>query len=116
MTTRYCFALDLRDEANAIAEYEQHHKAVWPEIQASIREAGIADMQIFRTGNRLFMIMEVKPGFSFAKKAAMDAGNAVVQRWETLMSTYQQTLPWAKTGEKWVLMNKLFELGTNRDI
>ena len=40
----------------------------------------------------------------------MDEGNPKVQEWENLMWTYQQALPWAKPGEKWVLMEKMFEL------
>nr|MBP6989121.1 L-rhamnose mutarotase [Ferruginibacter sp.] len=33
-----------------------------------------------------------------------------VQQWETLMWKYQQALPAAKPGEKWMLLNKIFEL------
>jgi L-rhamnose mutarotase len=33
-----------------------------------------------------------------------------VQEWEELMWKYQQAIPGAKPGEKWVLMNKIFEL------
>ena len=67
---RYCLALDLKDDPSLIAAYEAHHQAVWPEILASIREAGILDMQIYRTGNRLFMIMEVSDAFDAAAKSA----------------------------------------------
>lgn len=107
---RYCFALDLADDAKLIAEYEAYHRAVWPEILQSIRDAGIAAMEIYRFANRLFMIMEVTPAFSFEKKAAMDAGNAKVQEWEQLMWKYQRAIPGAKPGEKWVLMEKIFDL------
>jgi L-rhamnose mutarotase len=107
---RYCFALDLKDDAKLIAAYEAYHRNVWPEILKSIKEAGIEDMEIYRTGNRLFMVMEVNNSFSFEKKAAADANNSKVQEWEALMSTYQQALPFAKPGEKWVLMDRVFEL------
>jgi L-rhamnose mutarotase len=33
-----------------------------------------------------------------------------VQEWERLMWTYQQSLPFAEPGEKWVLAEKIFEL------
>jgi len=33
-----------------------------------------------------------------------------VQAWETLRDSYQQRLPWSAAGEKWVLMEKIFEL------
>ena len=106
----YCLALDLKDDPALIAEYEKRHREVWPEILDSIKQAGIIRLDIFRTGNRLFMILEGDDSFSFDKKAAMDAGNQKVQEWEDLMWTYQQALPWAKPGEKWKLMDKIFEL------
>jgi L-rhamnose mutarotase len=33
-----------------------------------------------------------------------------VQEWEELMWKYQQALPCAERGEKWMLMEKIFEL------
>jgi L-rhamnose mutarotase len=107
---RYCLALDLVDDAQLIAEYEKYHEKIWPEIHDSITSGGITDMQIYRFGNRLFMIMETDATFSFDKKGAMDAANPKVQDWEQLMWKYQQAIPGAKPGEKWVLMNKIFSL------
>ena len=107
---RYCFALDLKDDPALIADYERHHEQIWPEIEASIRNSGITGMDIYRTGNRLFMIMDTNETFSFARKADADAANPVVQDWETLMWHYQQALPGALPGEKWRLMTNLFTL------
>jgi L-rhamnose mutarotase len=109
---RYCLALDLVNDAVLIAEYEKWHTSenAWPEIKKSILDAGITQMEIYRTGNRLFMIMETDDTFSFEHKAAMDAVNPKVQEWEKLMWKFQFSLPWAKEGEKWVMMNKIFEL------
>ncbi|TRZ76851.1 MAG: L-rhamnose mutarotase, partial [Chitinophagaceae bacterium] len=67
--TRYCFALDLKDDPNLIAAYEEYHRSVWPEIIQSIKEADIKSLEIYRVSNRLFMIMETGPDFSFEKKA-----------------------------------------------
>jgi L-rhamnose mutarotase len=110
---RYCLALDLIDDPALIAEYEHWHKSenAWPEIRKSILDSGIANMEIYRTGNRLFMIMETDDAFSFEQKSAMDEANPKVQEWEQLMWKFQQPLPWAKQGEKWILMDKIFELG-----
>lgn len=105
---RYCLALDLKDDPALIAEYEFHHRQVWPEIIASIRDSGILTMEIYRTDNRLFMIMETRDDFSFETKALADAANPKVQAWEKLMWNYQQALPHAKPGQKWVLMEKIF--------
>ncbi len=107
---RYCLALDLRDEPQLIAEYETYHRAVWPEILESITSSGITTLEIYRAGNRMFMIMEVDNTFSFERKGAMDAANPKVQEWEELMWKYQQAIPVAKPGEKWVLMDKIFTL------
>jgi L-rhamnose mutarotase len=109
---RYCLALDLKNDPQLIAEYENWHKSenAWPEIKQSIRDSGILSMEIYRLSNRLFMIMDVSDDFSFERKAAMDAGNEKVQEWETLMWKYQLPLPWAKPGEKWMLMDKIFQL------
>src|SRR6185503_9744496 len=106
---RYCLALDLKDDAALIAEYEAHHRKVWPEILQSIKDAGIEQMEIYRTGNRLFMIMETNDSFNFEQKAKADAANDKVQQWEKLMWKYQQAIPAAKPGEKWVMMEKIFE-------
>lgn len=110
MTKRYCLALDLIDDAVLISEYEQWHEHVWPEILESITSSGIEQMEIYRISNRLFMIMDVNDDFSFEAKSKADASNEKVQEWEKLMWNFQQALPFAKPGEKWVLMNKIFSL------
>ena len=107
---KYCLALDLKDDAKLIEEYEHYHKNVWPEIIESIKGSGIEVLDIYRTGNRMVMIIEANEDFSFEKKSAMDAANPKVEEWEKLMWRFQQPLPWAKTGEKWILMDKIFEL------
>ncbi len=107
---RYALALDLKDDPASIAEYERYHERIWPEIEQSIRVSGITNMEIYRVGNRLFMVMEIDETFSFEQKAAADAANPTVQEWEALMWQYQQALPMAKPGEKWLLKNKIFTL------
>ncbi len=108
--TKYCLALDLVDDPSLIEAYENWHKNVWPEVIKSITEAGITQMEIYRTGNRLFMIMETDEHFDPVKKSANDAVNKKVQEWEQLMWKFQQPIPWAKDGEKWVLMQRIFNL------
>lgn len=107
---RYCLAVDLINDQHLIAEYEQYHEKIWPAIKASIKDAGILQMEIYRIENRLFMIMETSAAFSFEHKAIMDSSNDKVEEWEALMWKYQQALPTAKKGEKWMLMKKIFDL------
>jgi L-rhamnose mutarotase len=110
MTKRYCLTLDLKDDPELIAAYKHHHEKVWPEIVESIKNVGILDMEIYLLGTRMFMIMEVDETFSFEKKAEADAKNPKVQEWETLMWRFQQALPEARPGEKWLLMDRIFKL------
>ncbi|PYT80671.1 MAG: L-fucose mutarotase [Acidobacteria bacterium] len=110
MTKRYCQTLDLKDDPKLIAEYRRYHERIWPEITRSICDAGIEDMEIYLLGTRLFMIMEVNDIFSFEKKAKADAANPTVREWEELMWKFQKSLPGAKPGEKWMLMERIFKL------
>lgn len=108
---RYCLALDLKDDPALIAEYERYHERIPDAIDQSIRAAGIVNLEIYRIGTRLFMILEADDSFSFERKAAMDAANPAVQDWERLMWQFQQALPMAQPGEKWLLMKPIFGLG-----
>jgi L-rhamnose mutarotase len=110
MTRRLCLTLDLKDDPALIAEYKRYHQKIWPEITDSIKAAGIEDMEIYLLGTRLFMIMEVNEQFSFEAKAESDRQNRKVQDWERLMWQFQQPLPDAKPGEKWLRMERIFKL------
>lgn len=107
---KYCLALDLKSDDKLIAEYERYHQDVWPEIIDSIKNSGITGLEIYRVDNRLFMIMETDETFSFERKNEMDNSNSKVQEWENLMWKYQQALPGAQPGGKWMLMKKIFDL------
>jgi len=106
---RFILTLDLKDDAALIAEYDARHKKVWPEIKTSIKESGVEAMNIYRLGNRLCMLMEVSDGFTFERKAKLDAENPIVQEWENLMSTFQQPLS-SSANEKWQIMEEIFDL------
>lgn len=107
---RYCLALDLKNDEQLIAQYEKYHEQVWPEIIKSIKDSGIISLEIYRISNRLFMIIEAADDFTFEQKNKLDAANEKVQEWEQLMWKYQQALPTAQPGEKWMLMKNIFSL------
>jgi L-rhamnose mutarotase len=110
MKRHFCLTLDLKDDPRMIAEYKRYHEKIWPEITRSIRDSGIEDMEIYLLGTRMFMIMEVNESFSFEAKNKADQLSSRVQAWETLMSKFQQVLPQAGPGEKWLLMERIFKL------
>lgn len=109
MPRRYCLTLDLKDDPALIAQYRAHHQAVWPGVLDSLRASGIEHAEIFLRGTRMVMVVTVGPTFSFEAKAAADAANPTVQRWEALMWTFQQALPGTAVGEKWQLMERIWE-------
>ena len=104
---RRCFALDLRDDPQLIAEYERLHARgeVWPAVVEHIRASGFEIMEIWRTGDRLFMIAEVADDYPRQVETP-----AEVKRWEELMWRFQRPLPNAADGEKWIPMTRLFSL------
>ena len=61
-------------------EYIRRHDAIWPEMSALLKEAGIRNYTIFANGNELFGYYECEKGLSFAQ-----AGSAVVDRWNEYM-------------------------------
>ncbi len=113
-TTRHCFATDLKNNPQLIKEYKEYHQPGkgFPAVTKSIRDAGILEMEIYLIENRLFMIIDVDDSFDFEAKAKSDAACPEVQRWEALMWRFQQALPWAKDGEKWLPMEEIFKLTT----
>ncbi len=110
---RYCFALDLPDDPVLIAEYEDWHTRVPEEIQKSMTDAGIVGLEIYRVGNRMIMMFDTTDAFDVEEKARMDAANPAVQKWEQLMWKYQKPLPFARPGEKWMLMKRIYKLETH---
>ena len=57
----------------------------------------------------MFMIMEVEDHLFEAKKLA-DLANPKVREWEELMWKFQQALPQARAGEKWLEMTRICRL------
>lgn len=107
----YCLALELHNDPELIAEYRRYHQPgkIWPEVVAHIKEQGILSEEIFLLGTRMVMVLCTTDDFSFEVKAARDSSNPKMQEWEELMWRFQKAVPQAKPGEKWVLMEKIFE-------
>jgi L-rhamnose mutarotase len=107
----YCLALDLKDDQALIAEYKRYHHpdVIWPEVLESIRATGVLSEQIFMCGTRMVMVLQTTDDFSFEAKVAQDQASSTMRTWEELMWRFQQPVPQARPGEKWVMMEKIFE-------
>ena len=109
---RYCQTLELRDNAELIAEYRRRHEEgnVWKEILEGIREVGILEMEIYIVGTRLFMIVETPLDFDWDSAMARMATLPRQQEWEDYMSLFQQSEAGASSAEKWKPMERMFHL------
>jgi L-rhamnose mutarotase len=109
---KFCFALDLKDDPELIARYKWWHRPGGPPaaVVRSLLAADIRELEIWRCGSRLFMLLEAGPGYDPAVKAARDAQDPDVVAWERLMWEFQKPLPWAAAGEKWVAAERIYAL------
>jgi L-rhamnose mutarotase len=60
-------------------DYDEAHKAVWPEIRELIDKAGIYDYQIWRCGDLVVSRMRTRQGYAHA--AAVTGASAVQKAW-----------------------------------
>ena len=97
---RYCQTLTLVDNPELVD---------WPEVIAGQHEVGILQMQIYRLGRSLFMIMDTVDDFDFARDMARLAGLPRQAEWEAYVSQFQGCAAGASSAEKWQMMEKIFD-------
>lgn len=107
---RFCQTLELRDDPELIEKYIEAHAHVWPEVMQGQREVGILDMQIWRRGRSLFMIMDTVDGFDFERDMTRLATLPRQAEWEAYVSQFQGCDPAAPSSAKWQRMEKIFEM------
>ena len=66
------------------AAYIRRHDAIWPEMKALFKQAGICNYTIFAHGEELFGYYECEKGVAFAEKT--QAESEVVDRWNAYMA------------------------------
>ncbi|CDR87149.1 uncharacterized protein SPSC_00275 [Sporisorium scitamineum] len=116
MVRQEVLLLDIVSDPSLIKQYIDYHAPgnVPRAILESIRYSGsgVLNMRIFHFANRLVMIMDVEDDFSFEKKAASDAGNAEVEKWEALMEKFQREVkdPSGEQKGKWKRAKLCFDL------
>lgn len=106
----YAQTLDLVDDPALIAEYEDWHRRVWPEVSRGLLTLGIRGLKIYRHHTRLFMVYEAPAGFDPARDYAAYARDPRVQEWDCLMRRYQRQVPGADPNTWWTPMREIFDL------
>jgi len=100
-------AFRLRLKPTAIAEYDESHRHVWPELLEKLREVGISDYSIFRRGQDLFLVMRVEDFHRAWEILDKDPAN---QRWRKEMSRLFEPVPDLQPGERFAMMKEVFYL------
>jgi L-rhamnose mutarotase len=79
---RHAFKMKLK--AGAVAEYRKRHEAIWPELAAAIREAGVSDYSIFLDEETLTLFAVQK----HAERNTVDElpNHPIVRKWWTHMA------------------------------
>ncbi len=75
----------------AAAEYQKRHDAIWPELAAELRAAGISDYSIFFDEETLTLFAVQK--LSDGNKAAALPKSPVVRKWWDYMAPLMEVQP-----------------------
>ncbi len=102
--------VNLKDDPQVIAAYKEYHRNLWPEVEASLRRAGVKRSRIFIFGRRLFMYMELVDDCEGASYVARYLEEPKAVEWERLMAPLFEVDPEAKPGQTWIPMEPIFEL------
>lgn len=109
MVRRFGQTLGIRP--GTIAEYKRHHAAVWPEIAAAIRAAGIRNYSIYLRGETLYAYFEYHgPDAEFEARMRALAAAPRMREWWDLMEPMQVPDPARPSGSWWSDMEEVFHL------
>jgi L-rhamnose mutarotase len=104
--TRYCFTLHVRPDR--LAEYQERHAAVWPDMLRALRDADWRNYSIFARPDGL-LIGYVEADDLAAAQQAM-AATEVNARWQAEMSRYFTGLDGRPPDEGFLLLEEIFNL------
>lgn len=109
-TMLHVLMLDLQSDAALIAQYEAHHRSVWPEVEAHLARQGVLSMTIHRLGTRMVMLMQTDDArYDAERMERASQTDPVLVQWETLMWTFQAPTPWTPAGRKWTPLQGIFD-------
>lgn len=97
----------LKVKADRLDEYKKHHRQVWPEMLAALRDAGWHNYTLFaRDDGLLFGTFESPHGLAEAQ--ARMAGREVNTRWQQFMAPYFDNE--GRPDESFVELEEVFHL------
>ena len=99
---------------DAVRLYEEWHQPgnTPREVIAFFRTKGVEDLQIYRAGNRLFMILDLSDEVSASEFADASAASGDMPAWASRMAAFQQPIVFGAAAAQspgWVAMSGLFD-------
>lgn len=104
---RIASVIRLRPEKEA--EYRELHAAVWPSVQAMLKQIHVSNYSIFLRDGVLFSYLEYH-GDDWAADSARMAADPETQRWWKVTDPCQQPVETAAEGEWWAPAEEVFHL------
>jgi L-rhamnose mutarotase len=108
---RFAMTVMLKDSPGVIDKYEAYHADPWPEVNAGLLSCGILRMFIYRFGRQLFMFMETEDDFDMERDLPKYIEDPKAREWDEMMADFQDAVPGAPEGSKWVEMKEVYALG-----
>jgi L-rhamnose mutarotase len=105
---RVCFVLRVRPDR--LAEYREHHAAVWPEMLAALHAAGWHDYSLFLHDDGL-LVGHLRTADLAASLAAMERTD-INARWQAEMAPFFVELDGRRPDEGFVVLDEIFHLET----
>lgn len=102
---RYAFMLRIRPGTEEA--YEAAHRAVWPEMLALLKRAGISEYSIYRRDQLLVLTLRAADFEATWQKIEADPINT---RWQQAMAPYFAPNEGVRPGERFPMMEEVFYL------
>lgn len=92
-------------------EYVDYHATQfekWPEIAKGFCNADFQQLQVFKNGRQLMLVISIPKGEDLDKlNPKTTKNNPRVDEWNALMKKYQTGIEDAKSGETWILLKNI---------
>ena len=106
---RYCFCLQVRPDR--MAEYVERHRAVWPDMQAALRDSGWHNYSLFLRDDGLLIGNVEADALDAAQKAR--AATEVNTRWQAEMTEFFTGIDGRPPDESFLLLPEIFHLAAS---
>ena len=103
---RVCFRARIR--AERLAEYQQWHQNVWPEMRAALREAGWRNYSLFLADDGLLIGYLETDDFASARRRMAETD--VNRRWQAEMAPYFDDVADVRPDEGVVSLTEIFHI------